>query len=206
MSKNKQKKVVSNRKGFTLVELLIAMTIFLLFIGVVVGAYTGIIRAQRNANEYRIMYSEARSVFDSLTWELRNGIVDYGYYVESETEGYLVGALDELVLVPGNGDKRVLIGYENDAVYLMDIPFENAVFPEERRFLNNPEEVRISDFRMYVSPVFDPYDLDYTSHDFQQFHPKVTVYAFFEREFGNGSTYDMILQTTVSSRIYNQAY
>ncbi len=213
MSKNMSKMRASDNRGFTLVELLVAMAIFVMFIGVVIGAYTGLIRAQRDANDYRIMYSEARNVFDSLVWEFRNGVVDYRYYHDNGGEGILTGKLDELVLVSKDAGKRTLIRREGDGVFVQHIPFdpEDLEFPvppviERLDPLNDPDKVRVSEFGMYVSPVFDPYDLDYTDYDFQQFHPKITVYAMFEREFANGRTYDMFLQTTVSSRIYNQVY
>ena len=55
-----------NHKGFTLIEMLIAMTIFVTFIGILMSSYTSIVRAQRDANDYRETYVKARQVFDLL--------------------------------------------------------------------------------------------------------------------------------------------
>lgn len=202
-----------DRKGFTLVELLVAMTVFIMFIGVVIGSYMGLVRSQREANEYRIMYSEARNVFDSLAWEMRNGTVDYRYYHDSDTEGILTKGLSEVVLISKDADERTFIRYENEAVYVQSAPFN----PDDFAFspplltgesvpLNDPGKVKISAFEIYISPVFDPYNQDSVYHDFQQFQPKITIYAEFERDSGIGRTYEMSLQTTVSSRVYNQVY
>jgi len=75
MRKNKSKK-----KGFTLVELLIAIGIFMGFMVVVTDAFLEIVRAQKSANETRLMYSELRNFTDYLDNELREGGIDYFCY------------------------------------------------------------------------------------------------------------------------------
>ena len=55
------------KRGFTLVEMLIAMSIFVIFITVLMSSYTSLIRAQREANNYRQLYAEAREIFDTIT-------------------------------------------------------------------------------------------------------------------------------------------
>lgn len=74
MIKNKLK------KGFTLVELLIAMSIFMIFMLVVSNSFIDIIRAQKTANETRLMYSELRDFVDLVNNEMREGSVDFFCY------------------------------------------------------------------------------------------------------------------------------
>lgn len=76
------------KKGFTLVELLIAMSIFMIFMVVVSNSYIDIIRAQKTANETRLIYTELREFVDIVNNEMREGEIDYFCYdTDSENAG-----------------------------------------------------------------------------------------------------------------------
>ena len=187
-------------------ELLIAMTIFVSFVGILIGSYASIIRGQREADEYRIMYSESRKIFETIVQELRDGMVDYKKYNANDT-GNVIGGLDTLYVVSKDASMQSSIVYDkNDGV----VSIKKGKFGQDSTFeefnLNLSDLVKVIDFKFYVSPSVDPYDDENVYKDKNQLHPKVTVYGKFVREFGNGKEYSMELQTTVSSRIYNQVY
>lgn len=73
-------KVRMFRSGFTLIELLVSLVIFVIFLGIVSTSYVNIVRAQRQANETRKMYSEVRSAVELLTEDVRLGAIDYDFY------------------------------------------------------------------------------------------------------------------------------
>ncbi len=75
------------KKGFTLVELLVSIAIFVIFLGVVSVAYIGIVRSQRQANEVRKMYSDVRTFIESLSEDMRLGTVDYDCYALGASGG-----------------------------------------------------------------------------------------------------------------------
>lgn len=75
------------KKGFTLVELLVSIAIFVIFLGVVSVAYIGIVRSQRQANEVRKMYSDVRTFVESLSEDMRLGTVDYDCYQSLSSGG-----------------------------------------------------------------------------------------------------------------------
>ena len=187
-----------NEKGFTLVEMLVAMTIFVVFTGILLNSYTSIVRAQRDANDYRETYTSARQVFDLLLQELRDGMVDYQKY-----PGGLMGRREDIFLISKDNTARTHISYINGKIHLNKDVFGNG---EDQEFDLN-SEVNVTKFALYVSPAIDPYDSDNFANDKNQFHPKVTVFARFEKDLG--PTKEPIvfdLQTTISSRIYNQIY
>lgn len=68
------------RSGFTLIELLVSLVIFVIFLGIVSTSYVSIVKAQRQANETRKMYSEVRSMVELLTEDIRLGAIDYDFY------------------------------------------------------------------------------------------------------------------------------
>lgn len=194
-----------NNRGFTLVEMLVAMAIFVIFVGVILNSYTTIVRSQREANEYRIMYSEAREMFDYLSLKLRDGMVDYGFY----REGGVGGVMDSLVLVSKDASERIYLSYD-PADEDFDVKVNAFDGKNDLDLLSEfsfGDEVKIKELSFYVSPSNDPYDNDFYDQDAIQFQPKVTVYARFERELsGAREPFVMDLETTVSSRVYNQIY
>lgn len=58
-------------------ELLVAIGIFAIFLGVATSSYISIVRGQSDTNERRKMISDVRTLMDYMTDELRNGTVDY---------------------------------------------------------------------------------------------------------------------------------
>lgn len=209
------RKKVSSKSGFTLVEMLIAMGIFVAFTGVLIGSYTSIVRSQREANEYRIMYSESRKVFETVIAYFRDGMIDYGAYPDQSPipSGGEVSQNREIKLISKDGRNRMEIFYnQNEGVIsLQNSRLQNGdaagglnYTPEEILDLNNPNLVKVTNFRIFVTPFVDPYDLKNVQNNSIQFQPKITIYANFSREFGNGKSYQMDLQTSISSRIYSQ--
>ena len=73
-------------------------------------------------------------------------------------------------------------------------------------------DLKITKFNFLASPNKDPYDDDNVRLDDIQFQPMITVYAEFTKDVtdseGNslGSDFSFALQTSISSRIYNQVY
>lgn len=194
------------KQGFTLVEMLVAMAIFVIFVGVLLNSYTTIVRSQREANEYREMYSMAREFFDYLTLQLRDGMVDYQFY-----QGAAIGSPSEdLVLISKDATKRIYFDFDVDKqnVSVSSRKFDGNVeldLLEERTF--GSDEVKVIELGFYVSPANDPYDSDFFADDSVQFQPKVTVFAKFEKTLpGAREPFVMDLETTVSSRVYNKIY
>ncbi len=211
-------KTLKQKSGFTLIEMLVAMTIFMAFVGVLISSYTSIVRAQREANEYRVMYSEARQVFETITSELRDGMVDYGYYrgTSFDKESLILVSKDasrktEILFDSGSNSVKVKRGVIPPNVK----PCVNVPYNFEDEVSLNSADVKVTKFRIYVSPTADPYDL--TTEDLNgltniekagsQYHPMVTIYAQFKRQFSDTKDpFVMDLETTVSSRIYNRIY
>lgn len=68
------------KKGFTLIEILIGIVLFVVFLGVVTSSYIDIVRGQQQANEVRKMYSQVRDFVDLFSQEVRLSSIDYGCY------------------------------------------------------------------------------------------------------------------------------
>lgn len=66
------------KKGFTLIEVLIALTIFMIIVTSISASYLDIAAKQREANVVREIYSEIRYVYNLIGEEARSKTIDYG--------------------------------------------------------------------------------------------------------------------------------
>lgn len=66
------------KKGFTLIEILISLTIFMIIVTSISASYLDIARKQREANTIREIYSEIRYVYNLIGEEARSKTIDYG--------------------------------------------------------------------------------------------------------------------------------
>lgn len=188
------------------------MAIFMTFTGILISSYAGIVRAQRDANEYREMYVQARQVMETLVQELRDGMVDYGAFATTFPEG-------EVHFVSRDARTKTYVTYKDNIVAVKKLYLKTGSLPcvtdatcydamkdKDVVVLNNPDVVKVSKFRLYFSPKVDPYDPKKVDYSTSQFQPRVTIYAEFQKKLRTGGTYEMDLQTTVSSRVYSQVY
>lgn len=195
------KKILRN-KGFTLIEMLVAMSIFVIFIGVLIGSYTDIVKSQQEANDYRVLYSDARRVFDKLTEEIRGSAV----YYPSKSNTYYTNVNESLRLVSLDGQREVVFEYDSEEGELWYGEAVKLVGEEYILMGGGDSRISVSGFNVFVSPVDDPYKEENVFADGIQFQPKVTVFATFEMERRKGgSPYSVDLQTTVSSRFYTES-
>lgn len=71
---------VQKTRGFTLVEALIAISIFLVLITATTGLFTNAFSSQRKAQVSKIVYEEGRIALERIVKEIRRGTIDYEEY------------------------------------------------------------------------------------------------------------------------------
>lgn len=187
----------NNNKGFTLIEMLIAMSIFVIFTGILINSYSSIVASQNDANEYRDLYAEARHVMDKLTEELRGGVVYYPLNKEGIVNNQFKSGVDRLTLLSKDGERSVCFAHKDSTVR-----FSERDSTEQKSYALTSEKVAVKELNLYVSPAADPYHAANIFADSLQFQPKVTVEAVFERDRGVEDPYVVTFKTTVSSRVY----
>lgn len=193
---------LGSKKGFSLIEMLVAMAIFMLFTGVLLTSYLGIVKALRNTEDYRILYSEARHVFDVVTDTARNYKINYG------TTGFAMNPVKSLEFLSLDGMEKIRFDTTNGLVMeefkcteantgVVDV---NSCPRNEVKLYS--DEITIKNFSFYVWPLEDPFaykNFEITNN----FQPKVTFSAIFDKGSAGGKKYEMELQTSVSLRNYN---
>ncbi len=198
-------KISKEKSGFTLIEMLVAMSIFVVFVGILINSYTSILRAYTEANQYREVYVEARDIFETLSREIRDGMYDYNIVNPKDTD-------KRFLLVSKDGMYRTEICYDEGDSKLSLIKSDFKLAGTEYVCSTSSDKdvlnynTRIADFKYYITPSFDPYDIDNVSFD-NQFQPMITFYIEFQANEGSlMEDQSFALQTTITSRIYNQVY
>lgn len=174
-------------RGFTLVELLISMGIFLMFTTILLNSYVSIVTSQREADDYRKIYSEGRKVFQLLSDEVRNGVIDTTYQ-----------------------DSAKLVVYSKDGGSFKSFFFnetdKSLTFEGGSSLLS--DEVLACSFSFKVFPSYDSYSPE-LSGDEELYQPLVLFYGDFAlKKEGTldvcsaENTVKVSLRTAVSSRHY----
>lgn len=216
----------NEREGFTLVELLISIVIFMIFLGIVSQSYISIVRAQRQANEVRKMYSDVRLVMDFIAEEVRLSSIDYDCYAGkgSDCEDLLGGSLfagrtDHLVLIRQGGTAKTFIKLDQEGHIVV-----KKLVKREGQFVEAPgyetsyrpltsDRIVFEDLTFAIFPDVNPYSNDtlpgsgkpiYADNG-TQFQPKVTVLMRVVNDEDVNTPFAFDFQTTISSRVYSRA-
>lgn len=219
------------KSGFTLVELLVSISIFVIFLGVVATSYIGIVRSQRQANSIRKMYSEVRTMLEILAEDMRLGTIDYDCYEQNadisqcpaEIKGSLNGISPQgttFLLVIANQDKQVKTAYWYDQAqqtlgmkkYVRSgnawasSPEYNVPLGDSgngfRPLLSQDLKVKSLAWALY--PPVNPYSKENYSQNQYQFQPKVTAFLTVESSSSGLPPFHLDLQTSFSSRVYSR--
>ncbi len=71
---------MQNKRGFTLMEVLIAASVFGMLSVIAATFFLNISQSQRTTDSYSALYEDARVIMENLANEIRNGTVDYEEY------------------------------------------------------------------------------------------------------------------------------
>lgn len=193
------------------------------------ASYLNVARAQREANAIREMYSQVRYVYSLIGEEARSKTIDYGCpgnpgevsASESETcnsNKLQLAANDSyLALINRDATERTVFLIEDDELG------ENKILSFKKEVKGTADEVwrpssgfetgfaeiemknlSINSMSFAKAPLDDPFDPDNIGCGTVQFQPSVMVYLSIESESQTVSDFSLDLQTTFSSRVYNQ--
>ncbi len=161
----------SKQKGFTLIEMLIAMSIFVMIVIIVVNVYIVITNSQRKTIATQRVLDDVRYLLDAVAQNVRLSTIDYSFY-ESKTidlhplitdDDYvlaLVNQAQQLVLfrrssgAPGAND-----GLGDKVQYCMEETPGICDLADESVWTNiTPASVQITDLRFIITPSANPFE------------------------------------------------
>jgi len=182
-------KIKATAPAFTLVEMIIAITVFTIFIGFAISAYLSFHRADQEALVQRSLTMEAGTVMDTLTQDIKANKIDYTAYAANE-------CTNSLCLISADGTSTTVYAWDSTTQALTVQKDGGELLPL------TSEQVYLNAASFTVFPTADPYDPANVSDDSVQFQPLVTLDLIFAAEGSVREEVTVQLKTSVSSRFY----
>ena len=178
--------MLSDQKGFTLIEAVVATAVFAFVISSVIATYIGVLKIDRKTRSQRAVYDNGRFIMEFLAKEIRNGTINYTSYSggsipATDPDLYVKNQNNELERMYKNGDNLIL-AKNNSSTNL------------------NSNGVKITNLSFYIMPLVDPY----TTAKNANLQPSVTIKLELTSNYGSSAT-DLVklnLQSTFSTRVY----
>jgi len=192
--KNYLKRINSSSKGFTLVELLVAISVFVAAVTSISAIYIAIIRSQQKSNIQRLTQQDARYAIETITREVRMA-----------TGGIRDGVNYPAIYVLNNQNNQTLVitttNYENGQVEQKTFKLENGQITVNGDPITS-NKLKVTEFKLenYLS------DDDYNpTTKIPKRQPSLTITVTTEQKDQNIPAYrraKTTLRTTISSRDY----
>lgn len=210
-------KRLTSRAGFTLVEMIIAITVFTIFIGFAISAYLSFHRADQDALTNRSLLMDSQAILNELSDVVRENKIDYEAYEELAGSsaftfsglpefdfsggGLALSALNEqtLHLSTPDGSEKIVYTWDADAQTLSVQRFDQdgtALVDEQ---LLHSENLAVTNVRFRIFPNEDPY-ADRINN--AQYQPIVTMDLSFSMPGRMDQELTLDLRTSVTSRFY----
>ncbi len=198
---------LADNKGFTLMEVVVAMALFVVAVVLLVDIFTVTQKTQIKLSGKTRVQADARYVMEIIARYARNYRIDYDYIVNREG-GEPIPA--QLTYLPLRDEADNLILFESSTSANVCPSGVSECLAIQR---NNsawasitPAGVNIQSISFFISPRQDPFTIDLTAGGYKSDNqPKVTIILISEstavREGEKETNY---LQTTVSSRVYKR--
>jgi len=154
-----------NQKAFTLIEMIISVSIFVLVLVIATNIYLVINNTQRKVVTMQRIQSDVRYLFEAIAQEIRLGQINYDFYIDNGIDLHPSAGDDNTVLAVVNrsgdsiffrlssgGDKAQYceIDADNDCDLLVEDNWQNVT----------PEGVEVEHLRFIITPSADPFTDD----------------------------------------------
>jgi prepilin-type N-terminal cleavage/methylation domain-containing protein len=203
-----------NRKGFTLIEMIISLGIFMLFLTAIFGTYIQITGLQQKTNLSREAIAEAREVMTFISEEVKDKAIDYTCYADLFpcVNGINGNTVEEISLISKDGLERTIIKKIRDSqtsqIYLTTLN-QSRTNTANDQWIDQTQESKLhsdtlafNDVIFQITPNLDPFSnsIEIASRDELQYQPVIHVNLNVARPESKST---IVLETSISSRIYN---
>ncbi|QQR55395.1 type II secretion system protein [Candidatus Peregrinibacteria bacterium] len=189
------------RAAFTLIEMIIAITVFTIFIGFAISTYLVFHRSNQDALTQRSLLMEAEALLNEISDAARENRIDYVTYADQNVLGG-EGALEveTLYLVSPDGQERTVYSWdaEQEALSMQRLDALGNALTEAQ--VLHSENLTVSDVNFRIFPSQNPYEN--RSEDALQYQPMVTFTLNFSMPGRMDEEIQLELHTSVTSRFY----
>jgi len=199
-----------------LLEMIIAITVFTIFIGFTISSYLAFHRADQETIEMRSLLLELQGTMDQISETVKDSKVDFESYETGALFGFPVitpfanHALNTSTLTLLSPDGLTRTEYvwnsEEETLSLQVFEFDGTDWAADDGFdeavLLHGENTRVTYANFRIFPDLDPYDSGNSGNDDVQFQPIVQIKLNFTVSGRVREEVSLDLQTSVTSRFY----
>lgn len=179
--------------AFTLLEMIIAITVFTIFIGFAISTYLSFHRADQEALEQRSLMLEIQGTMDNISEAVRINKIDYIAY--ENTNGGILN------LVSADGQTHYVYAWDRNLETLtLQVTGADGVAGDPVLLHGENTKVTYANFRIF--PDKNPYDPANAADTAVQYQPTVQIKLGFSVPGRVRETVDLDLQTSLTSRFY----
>ncbi len=162
MKQYKQKiKLTKNQKGFTLIEMIISVSIFVLVLVIAANIYLVINNTQRKVVTMQRIQSDTRYLFEAIAQEIRLGQINYDFYNNNDIDIHPSAADNTVLAVVNRSGNSVFFKLSSigDKVQYCEVNEENNCALDDDSLWQNvtPEGVEVEHLRFIITPSADPF-------------------------------------------------
>jgi prepilin-type N-terminal cleavage/methylation domain-containing protein len=191
-----------NKKGFTLVEMMVVLAIFSVATVVIIDIFMMAGKAQRRTLAIEKNQSDARYSMEAMSKEIKMDMIDYGW------AGYAAGITlpeDELALLDADNNsiifKKSADNCPAGTTKCLTVSIDGGVTWASITSKGN----NVEDLKFYIDPAVDPFLMNAGNTYDSDNQPRVTIVLATKGIGGRVEEQQTIyLETTVSSRIYRR--
>jgi type II secretory pathway pseudopilin PulG len=179
-----------NHFGFTLLEMIIALGIFIILFSLSLGIYSYSLKAEQRTIQISKLQKEAQLIMEVLAKQIRSSKIDYSYYGGSVDT---LNGESELALLDINNNQTVF--RFNSANHSLDVCSQDC--GGAGIFTAIPaEQISVNNLVFFISPASNPFSLSAPPTEF----PRVTVVINL-RNLRGAFVQDLIVQQTIPQRL-----
>ncbi len=178
-----------NNQGFTLLEMTIALGIFVILFTLTLGIYSASIKAKERTVQTSKLQKEAELIMETLAKKIRSSRLNYDYY----QPGGVQTPEDQLALFDQFNNEVVF--RHNIANDSLEVCVLNCATGGSFNAIPS-SEVKIDELNFFIVPTTDPFNLNQPPSQY----PKITVIIHLSHT-ASGNTQSLKLQQTIPQRL-----
>lgn len=194
-------KIIRDRRGLTLMELLVVMGVFSLTVAITSAIFIQSNRAQRRVLALTAAQADLRFSLEAIAREVRGGQIDYATYAGS---GGVPIPADKLLIKSASGSNLKFYAETNPAICPSNVTKCLAVNVDGQAQSVTSSGVTLQNLTFFISPQTDPFTIDPASGLYKTDQQPLVTIAMKVKTAGSKTEDPVTLsaQTTIASRLY----
>ncbi|MFA6422051.1 MAG: type II secretion system protein [Candidatus Buchananbacteria bacterium] len=177
--------IINNKKGFTLIEMLMAVAIFAVASVIIMSTFVNAINLEQQTANYQKLQNDGRYIVEKIAKEVRGREIIPIYPGQNPTSS--------INFFPDEYDSIVSIYYDPNTKNLI---YSQDGFADS---LNSPN-VEIEELKFFILPSKDPF----SNVPISNVQPRATIYMKLKNKPAGKYAKELIIQTTISSKFYKR--